>query len=119
MGAAGSDVAINSASIALMNDDLGRIPFLVDVSRKTRRVIDENLAFGVLFIVLGISLSKFVPPEIAAFLHFASSLVVVFNSAGSSARGRTSGPQVRRIAGAVPQTRRSAMGARPDEPQTA
>ena len=81
MGAAGSDVAINSASIALMNNDLGRIPFLVEVSRKTRRVINENLAFGVLFIVLGISLSKFVPPAIAAFLHFASSLVVVFNSA--------------------------------------
>jgi Cd2+/Zn2+-exporting ATPase len=81
MGAAGSDVAINSASIALMNDDLGRIPFLVEVSRKTRRVINQNLAFGVLFIVLGISLSKFVPPAIAAFLHFASSLVVVFNSA--------------------------------------
>ena len=62
MGAAGSDVAINSASIALMNDDLRRIPFLVDVSRKTRRVINQNLAFGVVFIVLGISLSKFVPP---------------------------------------------------------
>ena len=81
MGAAGSDVAINSASIALMNDDLRRIPFLVDVSRKTRSVINQNLAFGVIFIVLGISLSKFVPPAVAAFLHFASSLVVVFNSA--------------------------------------
>jgi Cd2+/Zn2+-exporting ATPase len=81
MGAAGSDVAINSASIALMNDDLRRIPFLVDVSRRTRRVINQNLTFGILFIVLGISLSKFVPPAAAAFLHFASSLVVVFNSA--------------------------------------
>jgi len=81
MGAAGSDVAINSASIALMNNDLRRIPFLVEVSRKTRRVINQNLAFGVVFIVLGISLSKFVRPEVAAFLHFASSLVVVFNSA--------------------------------------
>ena len=81
MGAAGSDVAINSASIALMNDDLRRIPFLVEVSRKTRRVINQNLGFGVGFIILGISLSKFVPPGVAAFLHFASSLVVVFNSA--------------------------------------
>jgi Zn2+/Cd2+-exporting ATPase len=81
MGAAGSDVAINSASIALMNNDLRRIPFLVDVSRRTRRVINQNLAFGILFIVLGISLSKFVPPAAAAMLHFASSLVVVFNSA--------------------------------------
>ena len=81
MGAAGSDVAINSASIALMNDDLRRIPFLVKISRKTRRVINQNLAFGVLFIILGISLSKFVPPALAAVFHFASSIIVVFNSA--------------------------------------
>ena len=81
MGAAGSDVAINSASIALMNDDLRRIPFLVEVSRKTRSIINQNLGFGVMFIVFGISLAKFIPPGVAAFLHFASSLVVVFNSA--------------------------------------
>lgn len=81
MGAAGSDVAINSASIALMNNDLRRIPFLVKISRQTRNVINQNLGFGILFIILGISLSKFVPPAVAAFLHFASSLVVVFNSA--------------------------------------
>jgi Cd2+/Zn2+-exporting ATPase len=81
MGAAGSDVAINSASIALMSDDLRRLPFLVRISRKTRRIINENLAFGVLFLVLGISLSKFLPPSFAALLHFVSSLVVVFNSA--------------------------------------
>jgi len=81
MGAAGSDVAINSASIALMNNDLRRIPFLVQVSRRTRRVINQNLGFGIAFIVFGISLAKFIPPSVAAFLHFASSLVVVFNSA--------------------------------------
>ncbi len=81
MGAAGSDVAINSASIALMSNDLRRIPFLVQVSRKTRSVINQNLGFGIGFIVIGISLAKFIPPSMAAFLHFASSLVVVFNSA--------------------------------------
>ena len=81
MGAAGSDVAINSASIALMSDDLKRLPFLVRLSRKTSRVIYQNLGFGVSFIVLGISLSKFVAPSLAAVLHFLSSLVVVFNSA--------------------------------------
>jgi Cd2+/Zn2+-exporting ATPase len=36
MGAAGSDVAINSVSIALMSDDLRRLPFLVRSSRSTR-----------------------------------------------------------------------------------
>jgi Cd2+/Zn2+-exporting ATPase len=81
MGAAGSDVAINSASIALMSDDLRRLPFLVLLSRKTRRVINQNLGFGVLFIIFGISLSKFLPPTVAAAMHFFSSLVVVFNSA--------------------------------------
>ena len=81
MGAAGSDVAIHSASIALMNDDLRRLPFLVQISRKARRVINQNLGFGILFIILGMSLSKFVPPVMAAMLHFASSIVVVFNSA--------------------------------------
>ncbi len=81
MGAAGSDVAIHSASIALMNDDLRRIPFLVQMSRKTRSVINQNLGFGILFIILGMSLSKFLPPVMAAVLHFASSIVVVFNSA--------------------------------------
>ncbi len=81
MGAAGSDVAINSASIALLSDDLKRLPFLVKLSRNTRRVIYENLAFGITFIMLGISFSFLILPTIAAILHFASSLVVVFNSA--------------------------------------
>jgi Cd2+/Zn2+-exporting ATPase len=81
MGAAGSDVAINSASIALLSDDLKRLPALVILSRRTRFVINSNLAFGVTFIIFGISLSFLILPTLAAFLHFASSLVVVFNSA--------------------------------------
>jgi Cd2+/Zn2+-exporting ATPase len=81
MGAAGSDVAINSASIALMSDDLRRLPFLVRLSRSTRRVIYENISFGVSFIILGISFSFLILPTVAAVLHFASSLFVVFNSA--------------------------------------
>ena len=43
MGAAGSDVAIHSASIALMNNNLNRIPFLVDLSRMTSKVIRQNV----------------------------------------------------------------------------
>jgi Cd2+/Zn2+-exporting ATPase len=81
MGAAGSDVAINSASIALMSDDLKRLPFLVKLSRATRRVIRQNLGFGILFIVLGVSLFKFIPPLLAAGLHFLGSVIVIFNSA--------------------------------------
>lgn len=81
MGAAGSDVAINSASIALMSSDLRRLPFLIKLSRKTRKVINQNLIFGATFIIIGISAAKFLRPEIAAGLHFVSSLIVVFNSA--------------------------------------
>ena len=49
MGAAGSEVAIHSATIALMNNDLQRLPFLVKLSRSTRSVINQNFAFGGLF----------------------------------------------------------------------
>jgi len=83
MGAAGSDVAINSASIALMSDDLKRLPFLIMLSRKTRGLINQNLGFGVLFITMGIAAATagLLETMFAAFLHFAGSLIVVFNSA--------------------------------------
>jgi Cd2+/Zn2+-exporting ATPase len=83
MGAAGSDVAINSASIALMSDDLKRLPFLVRLSRKTRGVINQNLCFGIIFIILGIAAAAggWLLTVYAAVLHFVGSLIVVFNSA--------------------------------------
>ncbi|MHC4624997.1 MAG: heavy metal translocating P-type ATPase [Planctomycetota bacterium] len=83
MGAAGSDVAINSASIALMSDDLKRLPFLVRLSRKTRGIINLNLFFGIVFIILGVAAAAaaWLPAVYAAVLHFLGSLLVVFNSA--------------------------------------
>jgi len=83
MGAAGSDVAINSASIALMSNDLQRLPFLVRLSRKTRNVINENLLFGIIFIVLGVTTAAagWLPVILAAVLHLAGSVIVIFNSA--------------------------------------
>src|SRR5688572_2900857 len=54
MGAAGSEVAIHSATIALMNNDLRRLPFLVRLSRSTRAVINQNFLFGVAFIMSGL-----------------------------------------------------------------
>jgi len=83
MGAAGSDVAINSASIALMSNDLNRLGFLVRLSRKTTRIINWNLFFGIMFIILGVIAAgmAWLVPVYAAVLHFAGSLIVVFNSA--------------------------------------
>jgi Cd2+/Zn2+-exporting ATPase len=83
MGAAGSEVAIHSATIALMNNDLRRLPFLVKLSRSTRTVINQNFAFGTLFIIGGLTLASlgYLHPIMAAFLHVTGSLIVVFNSA--------------------------------------
>ncbi len=83
MGAAGSDVAINSASIALMSDDLERLPFLVRLSRKLRVVIIQNLLMGAVFVLGGLLLSSlgWMPLILAAILHNVSSFIVIFNSA--------------------------------------
>ncbi len=83
MGAAGSEVAIHSATIALMNNDLRRLPFLVNLSRSTRAVINQNFAFGVVFIIVGLAATAFgyIGPIVAALLHNIGSLIVIFNSA--------------------------------------
>ncbi len=83
MGAAGSDVAINSASIALMSNDLRRLPFLVLLSRKTRSVINQNMLFGILFIIVGITVITVadIPLILTAVLHLFGALAVIFNSA--------------------------------------
>lgn len=82
MGAAGSEVAIHSATIALMNNDLRRLPFLVKLSRQTRAVINQNFLLGVLFVIGGLVLAAFgyINPIVAAILHVVGSLIVVFNS---------------------------------------
>ena len=83
MGSAGSEVAIQSATIALMNSDLRRLPFLVRLSRQTRTVINQNFLFGILFIIGGMIGASYgvINPIVAAILHNAGSLIVVFNSA--------------------------------------
>ena len=99
MGAIGSDVALNSASIALMNNDLRRVPALIDLSRRTRAVIQQNLALGCVVIMGGLMLFIFgdstlnslaegigMRPSvlkviIAAALHNVGTLAVLFNSA--------------------------------------
>src|SRR5581483_5436504 len=78
MGAAGSEVAIHSATIALMNNDLRRLPFLVKLSRSTRAVINQNFAFGICFIIAGLSAGAFgiIGPVTAAILHVTGTFIV-------------------------------------------
>ena len=83
MGAAGSDIAMNSASVALMSSDLRRLPFMIGLSRATTKVIWQNLIFGVLFIIAGeiLIIFQYVGPMMAAMLHTLASAAVVLNSA--------------------------------------
>ncbi len=83
MGAAGSDVAIGSASIALMSNDLERLPMLMLLSRRLRSIITQNLLIGGAFVVVGSGLASlgYVHPILGAILHNISSFIVIFNSA--------------------------------------
>jgi Zn2+/Cd2+-exporting ATPase len=97
MGAAGSEVAIHSATIALMNSDLKRLPFLIRLSRSTRAVINQNFLFGVFFIIGGLTLAAFgyVNAVVAAIMHNLGSLLVVFNSARLVRHGEELEPFIR------------------------
>jgi len=104
MGAAGSEVAIHSATIALMNNDLRRLPFLVRLSRSTRGVINQNFLFGVAFIIGGLALAAFgkINPIVAAIMHNAGSLIVIFNSARLVRQGEEMEPYQAPVKPAAP-----------------
>jgi len=57
MGLSGTDIATNSAGVALMNDDLRHIPFLVELAQKTRAVIAQNIGMSLLLAVIGLALA--------------------------------------------------------------
>jgi len=82
MGAAGSDVAVETADVALMSDDLMNLPFTVALSHRSRRVIYENIAFAIVFNALMVILSGlgWLPMVWGAVLHQVSSLGVILNS---------------------------------------
>jgi Cd2+/Zn2+-exporting ATPase len=83
MGALGSDVAIKTAQVALMSNDLRRLSSFIALSRQTFRIINQNIFFGLLFIVFFIVASSlgWVNPVVAALLHELSAFFVIFNSA--------------------------------------
>lgn len=83
MGAAGTHVALETADIALMTDDISRIPFLIRLSRKMLRIIKWNIAFGMLFNVAAVVASGagFLTPIMGAVVHNIGSVLVVLSSA--------------------------------------
>jgi Cd2+/Zn2+-exporting ATPase len=81
MGAAGSDVALETADIALMADDLETLPFAVGLSRQTSRIIRQNLWASLGIVALLIPATLFglgIGP--AVLIHEGSTLIVVFNA---------------------------------------
>jgi Zn2+/Cd2+-exporting ATPase len=83
MGALGNDVAIATADVALMNNDLRRLADLLELSHRTVGTINQNLLCGFAFILIAITLSAlgYIPPVLAAFVHEFSAFFVIFNSA--------------------------------------
>ena len=82
MGAMGSDLAIESADIALMNNNLSNIPFVVSLAKKTRSTIYQNLALSILISVIMIGLSAFgiISSLAGSIFHNVGAFVVLLNS---------------------------------------
>jgi len=82
MGAAGTDIAIESADIALMTDDLKKIPEVIKIGQKTFGVIKQNLIASVIFNVVGVSLAAIgiLNPLMAAFAHTLPDFILFLNS---------------------------------------
>lgn len=81
MGAAGSDTAIETADVALMDDDLGKIARFVQLSRMTRTVLIQNitLALGIKAVFLGLTMIGYGTMWMAVFADMGASLLVVGN----------------------------------------
>ena len=83
MGIAGTDVAIETAEIALLSDDLTKLPHLLGLSRQAMRAIRQNLIFSlsVLAIAVALAIPGILLPVTGALLHELSSIPVIANSA--------------------------------------
>jgi len=81
MGAAGTDVALETADVVLMSDDLTKLPYSIELSRAARRIIVQNLAIalGVIVVLVTSILVRGVPLPLAVVGHEGSTIVVVLN----------------------------------------
>jgi Zn2+/Cd2+-exporting ATPase len=81
MGAAGTDVALETADIVLMGDDLAKLPYLLNLSRKSKKVVWQNISFSLAVIVMllaGVFLID-LPLTLGVIGHEGSTLLVVMN----------------------------------------
>ena len=82
MGAAGSDVALETADIALMADKLETLPFAIGLSRKAKGIIKQNLwvSLGIVALLIPSTILGLANIGVAVLIHEGSTLVVVFNA---------------------------------------
>jgi Cd2+/Zn2+-exporting ATPase len=82
MGAAGTDVAVETADVALMNDDLSQVVNFVDMSRKVMLRIKLNIFFSIIYNIIGFILAGFgmLTPVLAVIFQEAGCITVVFSS---------------------------------------
>jgi len=90
MGAAGTDTAIETADVALMDDDLRKIPEFVRLSRRTSRILAQNitLALGIKAVFLALTVMGMGTMWMAVFADMGASLLVVFNGLRVGAASR-------------------------------
>ncbi|WP_254274517.1 heavy metal translocating P-type ATPase [Haloarcula marina] len=81
MGGAGTDVALDTADVVLMGDDLSKIPYVLALGRKTRRTLSINLAiaFGAIGLMVGTILLRGIPLPLAVVGHEGSTVIVSLN----------------------------------------
>jgi len=81
MGAAGTDTALETADVALMADELSKLPFAVRLSRRARRIIQQNVALslGIKAIFLALALAGVATLWMAVFADVGASLIVTLN----------------------------------------
>lgn len=83
MGKVGSDIAVDAADIALVNDDIRELPHLLKLSRRMMNTIRVNLTFSMTlnFIAIILAITGILNPVVGALVHNAGSVVVIVNSA--------------------------------------
>jgi len=82
MGGAGTDVALETADVALMADDLSKLPFAIALSRASHNIIQQNLwaAFGVVALLIPATLFGWASMGIAVLIHEGATVLVVINA---------------------------------------
>ena len=83
MGGVGSDIAVDAADIALVNDDIREIPHLLRLAKRMMRTIKYNLTFSMAlnFISIALAITGVLTPVVGALVHNAGSVFVILNSA--------------------------------------